>query len=142
MGTFIYNNESTKVCSKHNLETFVDAIHDKGDSLKNCWGVIDETVGPLCRPGENQRIMYNDRKKVHAIKFQFVITPNDLIANLFGPVEEIRHDSDMLGNTGLLHKLQQHAHGPNGNIPCIYGNPAYPLRKQLIGNFRTAATTP
>ena len=121
---------------------FVDAIHVKSTSLENCWGLIDGTVGPLCRPGENQRIMYNGHKKVYTIKFQFVVVPNSLIANLFGPVEEIRHDSDVLGNTGLLRKLQQHTHGPNGNILCIDGDPVYPLRQQLIGHFIGAATTP
>ena len=110
--------------------------------LENCWGFVDGTVRPLCRPGENQRIMYNGHKKVHAIKFQSVVEPNGLIANLFGPVEGRRHDSGMLGDSGLLRELQQHAHGPNGNILCIYGDPAYPLRQQLMGPFRGAATTP
>ena len=80
--------------------------------------------------------MSNGHKKVHAIKFQSVVAPNGLIANLFGPVEGRRHDNGMLGDSGLLHKLQQHAHGPNGNILCIYGDPAYPLRQQLMGPFR------
>ena len=57
-------------------------------------------------------------------------------------MEDRRHDSDMLGDSGLLRELQQHAHGPNGNILCIYGDPAYPLRQQLVGPFRGAATTP
>ena len=29
---------------------------------------------------------YNGHEKVHAIKFHSVVTPNGLIANLFGPV--------------------------------------------------------
>ena len=128
--------------SPNNLQVFANAIHDKGAPLENCWGFVDGTVRPLCRPGENQRIMYNGHKKVHAIKFQSVVEPNGLIANLFGPVEGRRHDSGMLGDSGLLRELQQHAHGPNGNILCIYGDPAYPLRQQLMGPFRGAATTP
>ena len=86
--------------------------------------------------------MYNDHKKVHAIKFQFVVAPNGLIANLFGPVEGRRHDSGMLGDSGLLRGLQQHAHGPNGNILLIYGDPVYPFKQQHMGPFRGAATTP
>ena len=122
--------------SPNNLQIFVDAIHDKGTTLENCWGFVDGTV----RPGKHQRIMYNNHKKAHAIKFQPVVEPNVLIANLFGPVERRRHDSGMLGNSGLLRELQQHAHGPNGYILCIYGDPAYSLR-QLMGPFRGAATT-
>ena len=86
--------------------------------------------------------MYNGHKKVHAIKFQSVVAPNGLIANLFGPVEGRRHDSGMLGDSGLFLELQQHAHGPTGNILCLYGDPTYPLRPQLMGPFKGAATTP
>ena len=51
------------------LESFARAISRKGAALANCWGFVDGSVRPICRPGEHQRIMYNG-----------------LIANLFGPV--------------------------------------------------------
>ena len=97
--------------------------------------------------------MYNDHKKVHAIKFQSAVAPNGLTANVFDPVEGRKHVSGTLGDSGLLRRLQQHAHGPNGNILCIYGDPAYPLKQQLMGPFssllylmraiaRTQASTP
>ena len=86
--------------------------------------------------------MCNGYKKVYAIKFQSVVAPNGLIANLFGPVEGRRHDSSMLGDSGLLRKLEQHAHDLNGDILCIYGGPAYSLRQQFMGPFRVASTTP
>ena len=44
-------------------------------------------------------------------------------------MEGRKHDSGM---RGLLRKLQQHAHVPNGNILCIYRNPAHSLRRQLL----------
>ncbi len=47
-------------------------------ALENCRGFVDGTVRPICRPGENQCIMYNGHKRVHAIKFQFVVAPNGL----------------------------------------------------------------
>lgn len=62
------------------------AVHDKGGALNNCFGFIDGTVRPICRPGEHQRIVYNGHKRVHAIKFQSVTLPNGIIAQLFGPV--------------------------------------------------------
>ena len=86
--------------------------------------------------------MYNGHEKVHAIKFQSVVASNGLIATWFGPVEDRRNDSGMLGESGLWHKLKQHTHGPNGTILCIYGDPAYPHRQQLMSLFRGAATTP
>ena len=124
------------------LEIFAEAVHDKGAPLNNCWGFIDGTVRPICRPGENQRILYNGHKKVHALKFQSVVAANGLIANLFGPVEGRRHDSGMLGDSGLFRELQQHSHDQNNNILCIYGDPAYPLRPHLMGPFKGAVITP
>ena len=78
------------------LEEYARVVHDKGASLDFCWGFIDGTVRPVSRPRQNQRILYNGHKRIHAIKFQSVVTPNGLVSNLFGPVEGKRHDSDML----------------------------------------------
>ena len=75
------------------LQRFADAVYSKGAALKNCWGFIDGTVRPISRRGEHQRVMYNGHKRVHAIKFQSVVVPNGLIANLYGPV----------GKTILIH---------------------------------------
>ena len=66
------------------LEEFANAIHRKGAALDNCWGFVDGTVRPITRQG--QRVMYNGHKRVHGIKFQSVVSPNGLIANLYGPV--------------------------------------------------------
>ena len=108
---------------------FCQVIHDKGTPLQNCFGFIDGTVRRLCRPGRNERVLYNGHKKVHAIKFQSVATPNGLVANLFGSVEGKRHNSTMLVRSGLLPLLTQHAVDRNGNPLCIYGDPAYPITK-------------
>ena len=40
--------------SRANLKAFADAIHQKGAALDNCWGFIDGTVRPICRPKRNQ----------------------------------------------------------------------------------------
>ena len=68
------------------LQEYADAIHDAGGALENCWGFVDGTVRPICRPGEHQRMMYNGHKRVHAIKFQSVVAPNGLLAHLYGPI--------------------------------------------------------
>ena len=86
--------------------------------------------------------MYNGHKNVHAIKFQSVVAPNGLVANLYGPAEGKRHDSGMLAMSGLLDALQRYSVSPYGNTLCIYGDPAYPLRPCFQAPFRGAVLTP
>ena len=65
------------------------------------------------------------------MKFQSIVTPNGLIANLFGPVEGRRHDSGKLAMSGLVLQLQHMSFSPAGQAMCIYGDPAYPHRIHL-----------
>ena len=129
--------------SPENLQLYALAVHNKGAALDNCWGFVDGTVRPICRPQRDQRAVYNGHKRVHAIKFQSVVTPNGMIANLYGPVEGRRHDSRMLAMSGLLEQLEQHSFSPTGQALCIYGDPAYPHRLHLQCPFaRRAVLTP
>lgn len=68
------------------LETYADAVAQKGAAFTNCFGFIDGTVRPICRPNQYQKIVFNGHKRVHSLKLQSVTLPNGLIANLFGPV--------------------------------------------------------
>ena len=68
------------------LQTYADAVSAQGAPLNNCFGFIDGTVRPICRPVELQEVVYNGYKRVHALKFQSLTVPSGLIANLFGPV--------------------------------------------------------
>ena len=47
----------------------------------------------------------------------------------------------MLGESGLMRKLERVAHSPTGEALCIYGDPAYPLRIHLQAPFRDANFT-
>ena len=117
-------------------------IHNKNAPLQNCWGFVDGTVRPVCRPGENQRVLYNGHKRIHALTFQSVVAPNGLIANLYGPVEDKRHDTGMLADSGLLTDLQHHSFTPNGQLLCIYGDMAYPMGVHLQAPFKGARLRP
>ena len=128
--------------SVNNLESFANAVHQCGAPLSNCWGFVVGTVRPISRPGRNQRIVYNGHKKVHALKFQLVVAPNGLVANLFGPVEGKRHDSGMLADSGLLLQMNQYCFRANGSPLCVYGDLAYPLSIHLQSGFRRANITP
>ena len=122
--------------SPANLSSYAQAISTMGCPLLNCFGFIDGTVRQISRPGEHQRIVYNGHKRVHALKFQSVVIPNGLVANLYGPVEGRRHDAGMLHDSGLLNLLEARAHTPEGEPLCLYGDPAYPLRPQLMAPYR------
>ena len=90
---FIYQNHhhrltqwNATLLSPRKLQQYADAVAVKGSPLKNCFGFIDGTVRTISRPGENQKIVYNGHKRLHALKFQSVTLPDWLIAHLFGPV--------------------------------------------------------
>ncbi|XP_074634541.1 uncharacterized protein LOC141893070 [Acropora palmata] len=123
------------------LSTYANAIFDKGAALDNCFGFIDGTVRPICRPVVNQRTVYNGHKRVHSLKFQSVTLPNGLIAHLFGPVEGRMHDARMLAVSQLYDDLEVFAFNPAGREMCLYGDPAYPLRVHLQAPFRFGILT-
>ena len=58
--------------------------------ILKCFAFFDGTVRPICRPGTvNQRLLYNGHKRIHGIKFQSVVTPDGMIANMYGPVGKL-----------------------------------------------------
>ena len=124
--------------SRDNLEGFANVVQAAGSPLHNCWGFIDGTVRPICRPTYNQRYLFTGHKRLHGLKFQSITTPNGLIANMFGTIEGRRHDSGMLTESGLLPQLEQHMTMADGNVYSLYGDPAYPLKPHLIAPFRGA----
>jgi len=77
-----------EILDADSLELYAATITSRGSPLHNCFGFIVGTVRPIARPGENQRILYNGHKRVHAIKFQSVVLPNGLIGNMYGPLGE------------------------------------------------------
>ena len=123
------------------LKAFADSVHRKGAALDNVWGFIDGTVRPCCRPKVNQQILHNGHKRLHILKYQPVTTPSGMIANFFGPVEDKRHDCVILGMSGLLQTLQRYSHCSNGEVLLIFGDPAYPLRRNLLPPYNGTQLT-
>jgi len=97
--------------------------------------IFSGTVRAICRPKVHQRVVYNGHKRLHALKFQSIVAANGLIANLFGPIEGRRHDAYLLSESKVLEKMEQLL-DDRGRPLCIYGDPAYPLRPQLMGPFK------
>ncbi|CAH2017613.1 unnamed protein product [Acanthoscelides obtectus] len=38
------------------------AIHNKGAPMNTCWGFIDGTARKICRPSENQEVLFRTQK--------------------------------------------------------------------------------
>ena len=128
--------------SPERLHSYAEAVQAKCP-LKNCIGFVDGTVRPMCRPIIEQKAFYNGKDRVHCIKFQSIVTPDGLIAHLYGPMEGRRHDAAMLRESSLLHQLENNLPLPEaGDCYCLYGDAAYPLRPQLITPFKGAHLTP
>ena len=68
------------------LQIYAQVISQRGSPLQNCFGFVDGTVRPIGKPDNNQRIVYNTRKRLHALKFQSLALPNGIIGYLYGPV--------------------------------------------------------
>ena len=152
------------------LQKYADAVSERGAAINNCFGFVYGTVRPTCKPGENQRLVYNGHKRVHALKFQAVALPNALIGHLLGLVGKNAYLSKKISLSiykseahaslvslpyahfffcfffcfcsNLLTNLVQYATSPTGQQMCIYGDPAYPLRVNVLAPFKGAALTP
>ena len=93
--SFIASLKYHKATASWSLSTSFLLRNCKGP-LQNCWGFVDGTVRPISRPDQGQRVVHNGHKRVHAIKFQSVATPDRLVAFLHGPYKGKRHDSGIL----------------------------------------------
>ena len=121
------------------VRRYARVTQNAGLPISNCWGFIDGTVMPICRPSQNQREVYNGHRRTHALKCQSVVLPNGLIANLFGPMEGRRHDAALLAESGLLAGIRFHS---ATNKPlCLYGDSAYPLSPYLMCPYKNSVLT-
>lgn len=74
--------------------TFIlQAVHNKGAALQNCWAFIDGTARPICRPSEDQHAYFSGHKRLHVLKYQAVMCANGLVCDLDGPYPGRRHDA-------------------------------------------------
>lgn len=75
-----------EILSPQARQPYSNLIAAVGATLNNYIGFVDDTVRPICRPGEHQRAVYNGHKRVHALKFQCFALPNGLVGHLYGQV--------------------------------------------------------
>ncbi|KAM7313915.1 uncharacterized protein ISCGN_003702 [Ixodes scapularis] len=99
--------------SRASLDEFSEAVRAKGAPLQNCWGFVDGTALPFCRPTQDQRLYFSGHKRVHAIKYQGSMCANGIIVEMNGLYPGHRHDAELQGrlkaarekNTDLKRKL-------------------------------------
>ncbi len=105
--------------------------------MRNIWGFIDGTYCQTSCPICYQHLCYAKYKKCHAIKFQSIVTPDGMIAYLFGPFVGKHHDARTLVESGLMNILQDlmSANGSNGLIYSLYGDLEYPQSIWLFSGF-------
>ena len=126
----------TRLIPPKKLEEYALAVHERGSPLETVWGFVDGTVRAMCRPTQNQKVAYNGHKRVHALKYQSVTTPDGLIVDLFGPVEGRRHDMFLMKKSAFMERLRCYSRDTDGNIMSIYGDPAYALSAYILCGFK------
>lgn len=123
------------------LERLATTVREQGGALDNCWGFLDGTHVKICRPGDNQDLLYSGHKKQHSMKYQCVATPDGMIVHLGGPFPGCQHDSSILADSRLLDILNVHSHGANGREMVIYGDEGYARRGRVMSPFRGRTLT-
>ena len=60
------------------MQSYADAVAGKGAPLYNCFDYVGGTIARICRPVLYERMVYSHDTRVHGVKFQTVVLPNDL----------------------------------------------------------------
>lgn len=128
--------------NREKLEEFHSAIRRQGAPCRTTFGFIDGTVRAVCRPIENQEMIYNGHKRIHAMKYQSVATPDGIIVHLSGPFAGNRHDLRLYEISGITQTLRTDAKGYNDRQMTLYGDPAYTLSNVMQRPFPTQGISP
>lgn len=129
-------NFNPKFHTPERLDHYAACIATAGSPIFDIWGFIDGTIKEMCRPVEDQDVVYNGYKKHHALKYQAVVTPDGFLCPVYGPVEGRRADGGVLEMSGLDELCQIHARGVDGRQLFVYGDPAYGLSDTVISGMK------
>jgi hypothetical protein len=128
---FHYRLRSPRCISEEDLLRFSAAVNRKS-GCDVCFGFLDGTVRPVCKPKDAQAELYNGKDRVHALKYQIVSTPDGIIRHIDGPWPGRRHDQHMVtsapwtaGLPALQEWLLAHPRTPHGTAYFIYADAGY-----------------
>ena len=106
------------------LERFAGAIAVKSGSNR-VFGFIDGTVRPIPKPTYLQAAVYNGKDRVHAIKYQALVTPDGMLQQLAGPWPGSRHDMHMLHQSQLRAFVRSLPARGDGTSFVVYADQGY-----------------
>lgn len=117
---------------KRKLQYYAGKINKKlglrdGDFLP-CFGFIDGTARPVCRPSGTymyQRSLYDGHHACHAFDYQAVMTPDGIIWQLFGPVAARHTDSWMVITSHLHDIIHDFCWDEDGQQYFVYADQGY-----------------
>ena len=70
-----------------------------------------------------------------------MVTPNGLVAHMFGPLEGRQHDAFMLSASGLPNMLQL-LDQPDGSPYVLYGDSAYRVSRNISHGLSKSSSRP
>ncbi|OAD65306.1 hypothetical protein PHYBLDRAFT_71023 [Phycomyces blakesleeanus NRRL 1555(-)] len=118
--------------SAENCKTFAEAIYEKSWVYKHIVGFVDGTMQKICCSQEkaDQKIIYNGWKHIHCLKYQAIVTPDDITNSLLGPFTGFTHNVRMFDESRTLDCLILHLstltpERNSGLHYVIYGDQAY-----------------
>lgn len=117
------------------LQLYANSVATKGSPIYNCWGFIDGTARPICKPSVDQQKFFSGHKRFHCVKYQSVVCPDGIVASLLGPFHGNRHDAGILRESNLYEQLETKTKFSDNNKFVLYGDPAYPIRELLLCPF-------
>lgn len=122
--------------TRQKLQEFALVMMNRGCPLDVISAIIDGTLRRNARPVRNQRIIYNGWKRVHALKYHCLVSPDGIVIHVYGPVEGHRHNETLYKQSGLEDLLEKHFWTPDGQPLFIYSDPAYGTGTHIMSPWK------
>jgi len=116
------------------LELFAEKLGEKGCPLQDCFGFIDGTHIPVCRPVRDQRSWYCGHHHTHCFKCLVIQLPNGMLLS-FGPFNGSQHDSSQAEVVQIGQLLDTHCSFPDRNF-VLYADSGFAVGQNMITPFR------
>jgi hypothetical protein len=130
---FVPALNSPALLDRATMERFSSAVAAKsGFPAQYIFGFIDGTVRPIPKPKHLQSAVYSGKDRVHALKYQAVVTADGMLQQLGGPWPGARHDMHMVRQSCVLPYLRALPTASDGSQFCIYADCGYAEAPGLV----------